>query len=40
VARLAVDRPRPRDIDTFEDYHAVTATIERSAGVALLKRQT
>jgi molybdenum cofactor cytidylyltransferase len=35
VAEVAVDRPRPRDIDTWEDYQEVAATIVPSAAVAL-----
>lgn len=34
VGKLAVDRPRPRDIDTWEDYRRVAATVGRTASIA------
>lgn len=37
VAKLAVDRSRPRDIDTWEDYHEVVQTIARDTAVPLMK---
>lgn len=37
VAKLVVDRSRPRDIDTWDDYREVAETVERNAVVPLPK---